>query len=146
MFAALRQVTYMPERRACIMPYEEVRTLWGEGTDSPLFWYEDGIGVCDPELTPTRGCVPPYTRGLTDPATGTVDNGIWLDAQGQCNAYYSPSNIQTPTPSGTKTSECPKGEGLILGIPKTCTTTTMKTVILGGIAVLFVVLIGGRRR
>jgi len=87
------------EDRACLLPfYEKSATTDGSVlmcSTAPC--YEDEKGICNPGLTPSRGCRPPFLS--------TSDPGIFTDASGPCNPEFSPDSWFTvaPTP-GTKPS------------------------------------------
>lgn len=82
----LKQVEVVADR-ACLIPFYE------NGTMESLY-YEDESGICNPNLTPTRGCVPPFYS--------TSDPGIHTDYKGPCNPDFSPDSYFTvaPTPGG----------------------------------------------
>lgn len=72
--------------RACLIPFYETAM-----STAAAKWYEDANGSCNPDLTPSRGCKPPFYS--------TADPGVFTDYKGNCNPEFSPDAWFTVAPT-----------------------------------------------
>ena len=113
--------------QACTIPFYELPATEGESLLC-VTWpcYQNANGqICNPNLTPTRGCVPPYYL--------TSDPGVFTDYKGNCNPEFSPDSYFTVQPTPGKR-------------PSTGLKFDTTTIALIGAAFVLMVALGSGRR